>query len=94
VPVRTSAAVVGEVWRGDRRQADLARVLAGVEATALDQAAGRRVGRLLGRSTTADVVEGHLSLLVGEGDTVLTSDPQDMRRLLRARSVSTRLHEV
>ena len=35
VPVRTSAAVVGQVWRGGARQAVLARALAGVEVAGL-----------------------------------------------------------
>ncbi|MGH9102964.1 MAG: hypothetical protein ACRDYD_08295 [Acidimicrobiales bacterium] len=94
IPVRTSAAVVAQVWRDGRRQANLARVLAGVDAVALDPPTGREVGHLLGRSATADVVDGHLGLIVLQDDTVLTSDPDDVGRLLRARSVAARVRRV
>ena len=39
-PIRVSSAVVGQVWRDGRKQANLARVLAGVGIEALEQ--GRR----------------------------------------------------
>jgi hypothetical protein len=42
--VRTSAAVVAQVWRNGSLQANLARVLAGIDAATLDSAAGRSVG--------------------------------------------------
>jgi hypothetical protein len=54
----------------------------------LDAAPGRRVGELLHRTTTADVVDAHLALLVQSGDTVLTSDADDIGSLLRARGLS------
>lgn len=87
IPVRTSAGVVAQVWRDRRRQVLLGRVLAGVDAAPLDRARAAEVGELLGRARTADVVDGHLALLVRDGDTVLTSDTGDLRRLLQARSV-------
>lgn len=87
IPVRTSAAVVAQVWRDGRRQANLGRVLAGVEAASLDAATGRLVGQLLAGAGTADVVDGHLSLVVVRDDTVLTSNPKDVRHLLAARQV-------
>jgi hypothetical protein len=40
-PVRNSAAVIAPVWRHGATQAQLARVVAGVEVRALDDHAGR-----------------------------------------------------
>ncbi|MDQ3769573.1 MAG: hypothetical protein M3370_08885 [Actinomycetota bacterium] len=93
-PVRTSSAVVAQVWRDGARQANLARLLGAVEVASLDPAAGRRVGELLARTASADVVDAHLALLVEPDDTVLTSDPGDLADLLRTRGVSARLEEV
>lgn len=87
LPVRTSAAVVAQVWRNGGRQANLARVLAGVEVRSLDGRDGRRAGELLASSGTADVVDAHLTLLARPDDRVLTSDPGDIGRLLVARGV-------
>lgn len=88
--VRSSAGVVAQVWRDGSRQANLSRVLSGVDVAALDLPIAKRVGRLLGRVDSSDVIDGHVAQLVEPGDQLLTSDPQDMRELLgdRARSVS------
>ncbi len=94
LPVLTSAGVVAQVWRGGGAQARLARVLAGVEVHALDPDDARRTGALLARSRTADVVGGHLSLLVRAGDRVLTSDPGDIDALLATREVSASVVRV
>jgi hypothetical protein len=94
IPVRTSAAVVAQGWRDGPRQANLARVLAGVDAAPLESLAGRQVGEVLARSRTADVVDGHLGLIVLPEDTVLTSDPDDIRRILRARAVRANVRRV
>jgi len=94
VAVRTSSAVVAQVWRDGARQANLARLLGAVEVASLDPAAGRRVGELLARTASADVVDAHLALLVEPGDTVLTSDADDLADLLRTRGVRARLEEV
>jgi fructosamine-3-kinase len=94
VAVRTSSAVVAQVWCDGARQANLARLLGTVEVASLDPAAGRRVGELLARTASADVVDAHLALLVEPGDTVLTSDADDLADLLRTRGVRARLEEV
>jgi hypothetical protein len=93
-PVRASAAVVGQVWRDGRKQANLARVLAGVGSEPLGKDDGKRIGELLGRAGSADVVDAHVALLVTTGDLVLTSDPADIRALLRARGVQARVQVV
>ena len=94
IPVRTSASVIAQVWRNGSLQANLARVLAGVDTAALDGPTGRLVGELLGRSRTSDVVDGHLGLIVRSGDTVLTSDPKDIKMILNARGVSATVRRI
>jgi len=94
LPVRTSAAVVAQVWRNGSLQANLARVLTGVDAATLDGATGRAVGEILALSRTADVVDGHLGLVVQSGDTVITSDAKHIKKILAARGTGARLRRV
>jgi hypothetical protein len=94
LPVRTSAAVVAQVWRNGSLQANLARVLAGVDAASLDGATGRSVGEILALSNTADVVDGYLGLVVRSGDSVLTSDVGDIKKILAARKVGATVRRV
>jgi hypothetical protein len=93
-PLRASAAVMGQVWRDGRKQANLARVLAGVGIEALGKEDGKRIGELLARAGSADVVDAHVALLVAPADLVLTGDPGDIRALLRARGVAARVQPV
>ena len=93
-PIRVSSAVVGQVWRDGRKQANLARVLAGVGIEALGKDDGKRIGELLARSGSADIVDAHVALITAHADLVLTSDPSDIRRLLQARGVSARVQTV
>ncbi len=88
IPVRTSAAVVAQAWRDGARQANLARTLAGIDIVPVDTVVGRRIGELLERTGTADVVDGHVALLTDPGDIVITSDRSDIERLLESRSVT------
>jgi len=93
-PLRTSAAVVGQVWRDGRKQANLARILAGVGIEPLGKDDGKRIGEILGRAGSADVVDAHVALLVAPSDVVLTSDPGDIRALVQARGISARVQPV
>lgn len=93
-PVRVSVAVVGQVWRDGRKQANLARVLAGVGVEAVGKGDGKKIGELLALTGSADVVDAHVSLLTAAGDLVLTSDPNDMRALLRARGIRATVQVV
>jgi hypothetical protein len=78
----THGGVVGQVWRGGSgRQARLAALLPGLHTAALDASLGRRAGVLLGRARTTDVVDAALVLLAVDGDTIITSDPDDIARL-------------
>jgi hypothetical protein len=87
IVVRTSPAAVAQVWRHGARQAPLARTLAGVAAPPLDLDRGKRLGLLLGATDSCDVVDAHVASLAQAGDQVLTSDPDDLQRLLGALSV-------
>jgi hypothetical protein len=88
VPLMTSGAVVAQAWRDPRRQANLARLLTGVQVAALDDAAARRAGELLRANRTTDIADAHVSLLAQNQDRILTSDDDDIRALLRTRRVS------
>lgn len=94
LPVVSSAAVVAQVWRDGARQANLARVLAGVRAEGLGPDDGRRLGVLLGAASTTDVVDAHVASLVEAGDVVLTSDPDDLGLLLATRRVTAEVRRV
>ncbi len=94
IPVRTSAAVIAQVWRNGALQVNLARVLAGVDAATLEGVTGRSVGEILALSKTADGVDGHLGLIVQSGDTVLTSDAEDIKKILAARKVAATVRRV
>jgi hypothetical protein len=87
VPVLTSAGVVAQVWRDGRRQANLARVLPGVDIATLNDISSKRVGELLRANRTDDPVDAHVALLVRSEDQVLTSDEPDIKALLRTRRV-------
>ena len=93
-PIRVSSAVVGQAWRDGRKQANLARVLTGVGIELLGPGHGKRIGELLARAGSADVVDGHVALMTAPGDLVLTSDPSDIRALLHARGVPARVQIV
>ncbi len=81
----THGGVVGQVWRGGAgRQANLARLLRGVEVRALDDALGRRAGELLGLAGEVDVIDAAIALLAVDGDVILTSDPGDLAALVAA----------
>ena len=91
----THGGVVGQVWRGGQgRQVNLARLLPGIEVRALDDAAGRRAGVLLGWAGTADVIDAAVVLLAGDGDEIVTSDPTDLRALALVAGVQVELIPV
>jgi hypothetical protein len=80
----TSSGCVAQAWRDGTRQTLLARLLAGTAEHGLAPDGSRRVGELCAAAKTADVIDAHVALLARNGDTVVTSDAADLRRLLRA----------
>ncbi len=84
IPLVTSAAVVGQVWRGHRAQAPVALALRwrNLTVVGLTPAQGRIIGQMLAVAGASDVVDAHVVLLARErGWAVVTSDPDDIARL-------------
>lgn len=80
----THGGVVAQVWRGGARQATLARALRMVATVPLDEEVGRRAGVLLARSGLTDAIDAALVALCMHNDEILTSDPDDIGRLVEA----------
>ena len=79
------APVVAQAWRGDSRQVQLARLLAGCDVETLDESRARAAGGLAARAGVSDVVDA----CVVEGalrrrDLVVSSDPGDLTALAAA----------
>jgi hypothetical protein len=91
----TSGGVVAQVWRGGvGRQAQVARLLAGLEVVAIDDGLGRRAGMLLARSGHSDAIDATVVCLAADGDDILTSDLGDLRILAEAAEVHVDLIAV
>ncbi len=81
VDVTIPAPVLAQAWRG-KREARLAMVVAGCCVDHLDATMAKRTGTLCGRTGTSDVVDAFVVVSAGERrDDILTSDPDDLRRL-------------
>ncbi len=81
VPV-VPAPVLAQAWRDGSRQANLARLLVLCEIEAMSEEQARRVGALAGRSGHEDIVDvAVVEGAVRRGDSVVTSDPVDLRRI-------------
>lgn len=93
-PVRTSSAVVAQIWRDGHKQVAISRLLAGVDTRPLAPDDDKRTGELLAVARTNDVVDGHVALLAEDGDFVMTSDKRDIERLLDARGIAVTLIET
>ena len=80
------AGVLAQVWRGGgRRQAGLARMLRDCQVEPLEEGMAKQVGVALQKAETSDVVDASVVVsAIGRGDTVVTSDPQDIQYLLDA----------
>ena len=89
----THPMVVAQVWRDHRgRQAPLARLLRGVKVVSIDDDLGRRCGELLGKARTSDPIDAAVVLIATEGESVVTSDPDDILQL--ARAARRRIHVI
>jgi hypothetical protein len=81
---RVPAGVVGQAWRDGRVQVTLARFLRSeeVEIIPLDEQLARVCGELCGATNSADVIDASVVILARERrDPIVTSDPNDLRRL-------------
>ncbi len=90
----THGGVVGQVWRGDARQARVARLLSATAIISLDEALGRAAGALLARSGGHDVIDAAIVALARDGDEILTSDAGDLAALAVASATHAELVEV
>ena len=77
----TTAPVVAQVSRS-ARQVQLRRFLRGCEIAAFSPQQADEVGELLDKAGASDVVDAHVVVIAATtGSPVLTSDPDDLRRL-------------
>jgi hypothetical protein len=80
------AGVVARAWRDGVRQTRLARLLRSTlcEVVVLDDYGARAAGQLCGAADTADVVDSSVVVAARERSVrIITSDPDDLRRLDR-----------
>jgi hypothetical protein len=78
------AGVLGQVWRGDPRQARVRAVVKGPTTVvpALDQVLAEAAGVLCGRAGTSDMIDASVVLIARrERAVVVTSDVDDLERL-------------
>ncbi|HET9256693.1 MAG TPA: PIN domain-containing protein [Pseudonocardiaceae bacterium] len=84
LPIAIPAGVVAQAWRGGPRSAPLARLLRaeGVEVVPLDPHQAQLIGALCGKTGTVDVVDISVVLCARRrGQVIITSDPDDLRRV-------------
>jgi hypothetical protein len=75
------AVVVAQVSRSER-QAQLRQLLRGCEIVAFAESDGHRVGALLGKAQTKDIVDAAVvTLAIERKAEIQTSDAADLRRL-------------
>ncbi|MDW3180036.1 MAG: hypothetical protein R8J94_21860 [Acidimicrobiia bacterium] len=77
----THAGVIGQAWRGGPRQARLATALKGIHIHSIDETTGRLAGQLLGAAELHDVIDAAVALLAHDGDSIITSDHDDLETL-------------
>ena len=90
----TTSPVVAQVWRTGRRQALLAMLLSATRIDAPDEQAARRAGELLAGTRTTVAVDALLVGLARDGDTIVTSDPDDIRVLADAAGIAAPIQSV
>lgn len=77
------APVVAQVSRSPR-QAQLRGLLRGCDVLIFDEAAAHRVGAVLARGASSDIVDGAVVDAASEAAVIVTSDRPDISRLLDA----------
>jgi hypothetical protein len=81
--LRTSAIVIAQVWRSaGGKQARIAKLLRAVDVRSIDERMGRDAGALLAKARTDDPIDATIVLVARSGDRILTSDPDDIGRLV------------
>ncbi len=78
------APVVAQV-SGSSQQAQLRRFLTGCAVAPLDESEAHEAGRLLGKTRTTDIVDAVVvTTAIHKKAMILTSDPDDIKRLVEA----------
>lgn len=84
------APVLAQGWRGEGRQALLAKLLVGCDIESLDDIQARLVGALAASAGTSDIVDATVvEAALRRHAMVISSDPEDLR--LIASAISRRL---
>jgi predicted nucleic acid-binding protein len=87
--------VLAQYWRGGTgRQATVARFLNGCKVENLDIIRAKQIGMLLGASRTSDETDAVVALIADECGAVVTSDPDDIKLLLRELHSTARVLHV
>jgi predicted nucleic acid-binding protein len=77
------AIALAEVWRGDAKDARVARLLKACSIEAIDEHIARAAGSLRRATPGTGTIDACIAVGVRRrGDTIATSDPGDMRALL------------
>jgi hypothetical protein len=77
------AIALAEVWRGDAKDARVARLLKACSLEAVDERLARKAGRLRRATPGAQTIDACIAVGVDRRrDAIATSDPNDMRKLL------------
>jgi predicted nucleic acid-binding protein len=89
-----STAVLGQVWRGGP-QAQLSRLLRGCRIAPLSESEARAAGTALANSGSSDLVDAVVVVTaLAREDLIVTSDPNDLRRIAGAIGGTIPLHVV
>jgi hypothetical protein len=85
IPVVVPVGALAQAWRGGPRQPRLVRAIADLEPASFDDCA-LSAGELCGKAGTADVIDASVALVAGRSGVthLYTSDPDELRQLLRA----------
>lgn len=84
IRITIPATALAQAVRNPARQVLLSRLIrqAGTDLVALDGPHATMVGLLLARTATADIVDAHVVICAQRsGQAVITSDPDDLRRI-------------
>lgn len=83
VSCRRFPVVLAEVWRGDAKDARVARLLKACSVEPLDEPRARAAGKLRRETAGATAIDACVAAGVHRrNDAIATSDPEDMRHLL------------
>ncbi len=89
-----STVVLGQVWRGGP-QAQLSRLLRGCRIQPLSEFEARSAGAALAASGSSDLVDAAVVVTaLAREDLIVTSDPDDLRRLASAIGRDVAVHVV